>query len=122
MRATFAEYLPIMKINHQINAHSVLMTTSRILLLSLLLVSFQLIQPQADAHDSLFTKVKEFVAGSVGFQIGTNICGIRCALPAGIAGLVVSTISPMDVATGIKDGSVAVVTGFEDWGKSFGRP
>jgi hypothetical protein len=112
-----------MKINYQsANSQKLSTTLSRITVLSLLLVSFQFIQSPADAHDSLLTKVKEFVIGSVAFHVGSNICGLKCGLPAGIAGLAVSTISPMDVVTGIRDAGVAVVTGFEDWGKSFGRP
>lgn len=96
--------------------------TVRVIALSSMLIAFQLVQSPAQAHDSFFTKVKEFVAGSVGFQIGSNICGLKCALPVGVLGLAVSTTSPTDLINTSKTVASAVVTGFEDWGKSFGRP
>jgi hypothetical protein len=95
---------------------------TRIAVLSALLISFQFLQTPAKAEESFFSKAKELVISSVGFQFGYNLCGYRCAIPGAIGGLAVSNVSPVQVISTAGQIGNSFIGGFESWGKSFGRP
>ena len=94
----------------------------RIAVLSALLISFQFLQTPANAEESFFSKAKDLVISSVGFQFGYNLCGYKCAITGGLAGLAVSNISPTQVISTAGQIGTSFVGGFETWGRSFGRP
>jgi hypothetical protein len=94
----------------------------RIAVLSALLISFQFLQTPAKAEESFFSKAKELVISSVGFQFGYNLCGFKCAIPGAVAGLAVSNLSPVQVISTAGQIGTSFIGGFESWGRSFGRP
>jgi hypothetical protein len=97
-------------------------TIKRIAVLSALLICFQFLQTPAKAEESFFSKAKDLVISSVGFQFGYNLCGYKCAIPGGVAGLAISSISPAQVISSAGQFGNSFIGGFESWGRSFGRP
>jgi hypothetical protein len=103
------------------SAHSI-DTIKRIAVLSALLICFQFLQTPAKAEESFFSKAKDLVISSVGFQFGFNLCGYKCAIPGGVAGLAISSVSPAQVISTTGQIGSSFIGGFESWGRSFGRP
>ena len=109
-------------IKERISSANMTHLITRIVVLSALLISFQFLQTPAKAEESFFSKAKELVISSVGFQFGYNLCGYRCAIPGAVGGLVISNVSPVKVISTARQVGTSFIGGFESWTRSYGRP
>ena len=93
----------------------------RIAIISILVIGSQNLLPTPKAEANVLFNATEVVASNIVWQVATNACGLRCAVPATFVTVVATNYAPAAAEKSTEYVKPGLIEMFTNWGTSFFR-